>query len=196
MTGQFEVGKSGTRHYQGCLKTPQVRWAAVKKTYPRANISLARNEFALKAYVKKDDTRASAIVSSGVMNIFQFQDVIAGDWNDAEWNSYQQLFKNKELGEVALIYVDGLVKTRIRNGQRGAEWIAMNPLWRSVWKNFYAEIIARYASSFSPVCPRRDPDASSQVQAEAEGEGAEGEVNICEESVGDSEEEGGNEICG
>ena len=26
----------------------------------------------------------------------------------------------------------------------------MNPLWRSVWKNFYAEIIERYASSLSP----------------------------------------------
>lgn len=186
MTGQFEVGKSGTRHYQGCLKTPQVRWAAVKKIYPRANISLARNEFALKEYVKKEDTRASAIVSSGVMNIFQFQDVIAGDWKEEEWNSCLALYKNKAPDDVALIYVDGLVRKRIRDGQRGAEWIAMNPLWRSVWKNFYADIIARYASR---------PSQSQQVHSELHitedtesrtPQAGEGDEDFCEESVGDS----------
>lgn len=186
MTGQFEVGKSGTRHYQGCLKTPQVRWAAVKKIYPRANISLARNEFALKEYVKKEDTRASAIVSSGVMNIFQFQDVIAGDWKEEEWNSCLAMYKSKSPDDVALIYVDGLVRKRIRDGQRGAEWIAMNPLWRSVWKNFYADIIARYASR---------PSQSQQVHSELHitedtesrtPQAGEGDEYFCEESVGDS----------
>nr|WAE43163.1 MAG: replication associated protein [Cressdnaviricota sp.] len=199
MTGQFEVGTTGTRHWQGCLQTPQVRWAAVKKMYPRGNISLARNEIALKNYVRKEDTRASAIVSSGVVNIFQFQDIIAGDWKVEEFNSYLELFKNRDRGEVALIYCDGLVRQRIRAGQRGAEWIAMNPLWRSVWKNFYADIIERYASSLRPSCSESEGELRThggESTSPPSGCCAEGDVDICEESVGDSEEEGGNEICG
>lgn len=194
MTGQFEVGTTGTRHWQGCLQTPQVRWAAVKKVYPRANISLARNAFALKEYVRKEDTRASAIVSSGVVNIFQFQDIIAGDWKVEEYNSLLQTWDKKGPDEVALIYCDQLVKQRIRAGQRGAEWIAMNPLWRSVWKNFYAEIIERYASSLSP----SSSQAPSELRSPSGGEAppswtqAEGVDNICEESVGSSGEEGGD----
>ena len=93
-------------------------WAAVKKVYPRANISLARNAFALKEYVRKEDTRASAIVSSGVVNIFQFQDIIAGDWKVEEYNSLLQTWDKKGPDEVALIYCDQLVKQRIRAGQR------------------------------------------------------------------------------
>jgi len=191
MTGQFEVGKTGTRHYQGCLKTPQVRWAAVKKMYPRANISLARNEFALQAYVRKEDTRASAIVSSGQVNIFQFQDIIAGDWKEEDWKSCVELYPRKEIGEIALIYVDELVRKRMRQGQRGAEWIAMNPLWRSVWKNFYADIIARYASR-----PSQPEQVHHECEiSEIEAPQAEGVKDFCEESASDSEQEVRNEIC-
>lgn len=45
LQGQFEQGEeTGTRHFQGMLKTgQQVRFAAVKKVFPRGHIEPARN---------------------------------------------------------------------------------------------------------------------------------------------------------
>lgn len=55
--GQLEKGKEGTPHYQLLLQTPQVRFSAVKKMFPRAHIEVARNVSALKSYVHKEETR-------------------------------------------------------------------------------------------------------------------------------------------
>lgn len=55
--GQKEVGKEGTPHYQLMVKTPQVRFSAVKKAFPRAHIEVARNVAALEVYVHKAETK-------------------------------------------------------------------------------------------------------------------------------------------
>lgn len=52
--GQLEVGAEGTPHYQLMVKTPQVRFSAVKKVFPTAHIEPARNRKALEKYVDKD----------------------------------------------------------------------------------------------------------------------------------------------
>jgi len=62
--GQKERGKEGTEHYQLHVTTPQVRFSAVKKMFPRAHIEVARNVTALKQYVNKEDTRVAPLVSS------------------------------------------------------------------------------------------------------------------------------------
>lgn len=54
--GQLEQGKEGTEHYQLLVRTPQVRFSAVKKVFPTAHIELARNVKALENYVDKDET--------------------------------------------------------------------------------------------------------------------------------------------
>ena len=59
--GQLEVGKDGTPHYQLIVRTPQVRFSAVKKAFPRAHIEVARNPTALEQYVHKDDTKAGEL---------------------------------------------------------------------------------------------------------------------------------------
>jgi len=59
--GQIEKGESGTEHYQLCVKTPQVRFSAVKKMFPTAHIELARNPRALQAYVHKEETRVEEV---------------------------------------------------------------------------------------------------------------------------------------
>lgn len=197
--GQYEVGESGTRHYQGLLHTPQVRWSAVKAVYPRAHIQPAKNVHALKAYVHKDDTRVAAQQDSGVESLFKFQDTIAGDWKPEKFLEWVAMFKNKPEDEVALLYVDSLVSARIRAGQRGAEYIGINPMWRKSWKKFYRDIIARYGEVLHQ-------QATSHSQIHSGAEGVDGprheaptkawrQVDICEESVGDSGSEGGNEIC-
>lgn len=62
--GQLEKGKEGTVHYQLMVKTPQVRFSALKKMFPRAHIEVARNQGALAAYVKKAETREGELVTS------------------------------------------------------------------------------------------------------------------------------------
>jgi len=55
--GQIEEGKEGTPHYQLLVKTPQVRFSAVKRIFPTAHIEKARNVKALEKYVHKEEGR-------------------------------------------------------------------------------------------------------------------------------------------
>lgn len=55
--GQIEKGKEGTPHYQLLIKTPQVRFSAIKKIFPTAHIEKARNVKALEQYVHKEEGR-------------------------------------------------------------------------------------------------------------------------------------------
>jgi len=59
--GQKELGDNGTPHYQLLVKTPQIRFSAVKKAFPRAHIEAARNPAALAKYVHKDETRVGEL---------------------------------------------------------------------------------------------------------------------------------------
>lgn len=59
--GQIEKGESGTEHYQLALKTPQVRFTAVKKMFPTAHIEVAKDWNALLHYVQKEDTRVETL---------------------------------------------------------------------------------------------------------------------------------------
>lgn len=61
VVGQLEMGEEGTPHYQLMVKTPQVRFAAVKKVFPTAHIEGARNRSALANYVTKEDTRIESL---------------------------------------------------------------------------------------------------------------------------------------
>lgn len=155
LTGQYEEGAEGTRHFQGMLKTPQIRFAAVKRVFPRAHIEAARNKQALEAYVHKSETRVAEYSGSSVPNMFQFQDTIASDWNQEEFSRrisnevYARTYKH-DINEMALVYVDELVATRIEQGGRGLEFIAINPMWRSSWKKFWRNIITRNARPSPP----------------------------------------------
>lgn len=62
--GQLEKGAQGTEHYQLMVTTPQVRFSAIKKAFPRAHIELARDKNALAKYVSKEDTRLGQLPSS------------------------------------------------------------------------------------------------------------------------------------
>lgn len=59
--GQLEKGEEGTPHYQLMVKTPQVRFSAVKAIFPRAHIEIAKSPAALAKYVNKEDTRVEGL---------------------------------------------------------------------------------------------------------------------------------------
>lgn len=155
--GQIERGENGTEHAQVMLLTPQVRFAAVKKVYPRAHIEVARSKKALEKYVHKADTRVNAIEVTSIPSIFEYQSIVAKKWKEDDYESWIKSFPRKDTDEVAMLYLDSLVSQDIAAGQRGAEWIASNPMWRTSWKKFWRSIIKRDGPCASngeePLCP-------------------------------------------
>lgn len=153
---QLEKGKEGTEHIQGCLTTgATVRFSAVKKVFPRAHIELARNKAGLMKYVKKEDTRIATIPDqrSDIPTLFDYQGIIADMWVEDDFQKLCEKYfselgettnKIPDTGDIALEYLDSLVAKDIEcNGRKGAEYIAINPMWRSSWKKFYRSIIRR-----------------------------------------------------
>lgn len=173
LSGQYEQGEEGTRHFQGMLETPQVRFSAVKRAYPRAHIEVARNKKALQAYTQKEDTRLDAFASAGVPTIFEYQRRVCELWSWTKFSECRAMFPNKPEDEIALIYLDGICADMILAGAAGLEFVAINPMWRSSWKKFYRPIITRYASSLTQV---QSPQGSQASQGTADagdsGEGA------------------------
>jgi len=144
LTGQYEMGAEGTRHFQGMLKTPQVRFTAVKKLFKRAHIEVARNKVALTQYVDKEETRVASFGGNESPSIFQYQDIIADDWNDEEYTDFvKERLDVQDYSDAVLPYIDVLCSRRIAQGARGLEFISVNPIWRSSWKRFAQVIVKR-----------------------------------------------------
>lgn len=182
LEGQLERGEKGTQHFQGMLKTPQVRFSAVKRAFPRAHIEPARNRQALEQYVHKSDTRVATVETSvsQIPNLFNYQQIIASKWNDNEWAQFvidnQDLY-DKKPQEVVLMYVDSLVATDIRSGRRGVEYIAVNPMWRQAWKLFGRAIVHREINFPSPSISEDGETSEDLHLKEREGECLESEAH-------------------
>jgi len=169
LSGQYEEGEEGTRHFQGMLTTPQVRFSAVKRVFPRAHIEVARNKKALEKYTTKEDTRVGAFEPTGVPTIFEYQRKVSQVWDKQKFEECLSLFKDKSDDEVALIYVDSLCANMIAEGAVGLEFIAINPMWRSSWKRFYRSIITRNALRPPPPPPSQAISETGQDGPPSEG---------------------------
>lgn len=165
--GQIEEGAEGTRHYQGMLKTPQVRFSQVKKYFPRAHIEVARNPDALAQYVRKEETRVAVVES--VPTLFEYQGKVANDWNEDEWKEISKDIPAEKIEDAALLYVDRIVKKHIEAGVRGAEFIAINPMWRSSWKKFWRSIIIRNGLSSEGSSHAETPQQAPCTASDSEG---------------------------
>lgn len=148
LQGQIERGEGeGTLHYQGMLKTNQVRFSAVKKEFPRAHIEVARDKIALAKYVAKEETRVASVES--IPTLFEYQTIIADKWVEDDFQRrWNEACSNAgltvpDVDAVAMRYLDSLVEADIQIGRRGAEFIAVNPMWRSSWLRFWRAIINR-----------------------------------------------------
>lgn len=163
--GQLEKGEEGTPHYQLLVRTPQVRFSAIKKAFPRAHIEVARNVDALKAYVHKEQTREGELPSqqeqypslSKFWDLIEEQLHIAGSINVVQkpagpgsspivdWS----LHSSDPLSEF-----DWAVENLIRDGYR-VESLAVNPANRSAFKKYSTALLTR--------CLRERLDARRQA---------------------------------
>jgi len=156
--GQKERGESGTIHYQLMVRTPQVRFSAVKKQFPRANIGQARNPNALAEYVKKKETRVAELPSSErYPSLTKFWGLLIDkldSWNyinicyvlNPKWERDEHAFWWKEAPDryrrEPLYALDDVTAVLIEDGYY-VEGHACNPQVRMQWRKFHASIACR-----------------------------------------------------
>lgn len=156
--GQIESGtENGTIHYQMMVRTPQVRFSAMKKAFPRAHIEPARNPQALAQYVAKEDTAVAPlpVQSDRYPSLSKFWDFCLEILNDESKDGLDYIALREEnrikfyRDEDQRRFLDDPLITLDRIGHilitRGyfVEGIVCNPNVRSAWKRFAVPILLR-----------------------------------------------------
>lgn len=157
--GQLEKGDNGTPHYQLIVKTPQVRFSAVKKAFPRAHIEVARNVTALEQYVHKEETREGQLATSNdkYPSLSKLWEMFS------EWIEEQRLQLSKESWDEDswLKYFDLFINETILDGYF-VESMAVNPQVRGSVKKYGRSIIIRAQNI------RRQPDSQTDEETLSE----------------------------
>lgn len=145
--GQLERGAEGTPHYQLAVRTPQVRFSALKKAFPRAHIEVARNVTALKQYVHKDDTKVGELKeqSDKYPSLSKFWELIYDVLKFSPDQPYQLLDSEIYPGAFfTMTEFDDAVRYLIRDGYH-VETMGVNPQMRSCWKIYGRDLMYRIA---------------------------------------------------
>jgi len=133
--GQLEVGKEGTPHYQLIVKTPQVRFSALKSAFPRAHVEVCRNKAALQTYVNKEETRVGQLAEQS--KLYPSLQALWDMWYEYE-GSVDMSWTPDDLHK----RFDCFVAYKIREGYC-IESIAVNPSTISQVKKFGYSILLR-----------------------------------------------------
>jgi len=136
--GEPETGKEGTPHLQLWCTTPQVRFSAMKKAFPRAHIEIARNITALKKYCAKDGTTLPSS-DDKYPSMSKFWELLVD--NEVPWESTEQMLSVDRKLRVLNRY-DATVRVLIEQGYH-CESLAMNPSTRSCWNNYSTSLRKR-----------------------------------------------------
>lgn len=179
--GQKEQGEQGTVHYQLLVKTPQIRFSALKKQFPRAHIEPARNVAALEQYVNKEDTRIGELK----------QDQEKYPSLQKLWDMFYDWIKEKNLNlaceswgnEKWLRYFDWFINDAIIAGYV-VETMGVNPQVRACVKQYGRSLIVRCRNAQRQALDRQTAAKAFSVE----------EHNEDALSQGLSQEEGGEEV--
>jgi len=141
--GQLEQGEGGTIHYQLRLRTPQVRFSAVKKQFPRAHIEQARKAEALAQYVHKEETRVGELRHEDEFypSLSKFWDLIR---DQLQFDYVDRITdpRNLDIRWFSLVRFDDWCRHLIMRGYH-IETMAVNPQVRSAWLKFGEAILYR-----------------------------------------------------
>jgi len=150
--GQLEKGEEGTPHYQLMVRTPQVRFSQVKRSFPRAHIEVTRNVVAGAKYVTKADTRVAALPTNQEMypSLSKFWDLVVGhidadNWYTiAAWQGLEEWNERKAGGPLPTpdLALTAAVNELIADGYH-IESIAVNPQVISAWRKYHLGLIRR-----------------------------------------------------
>lgn len=132
--GQLEKGDQGTEHYQLLVKTPQVRFSALKKAFPRAHIEVARNVDALEQYVTKEETRVGELPEN--KSYLSLADLWLKFYDYLTLSSSIDQYKLEALDEDKWLQLfDSCVSALITNGYN-VETMGVNPQVRGCVKKY------------------------------------------------------------
>lgn len=144
--GQLEKGSEGTLHIQGLLKTEKVRFAQVKRVFPRAHIEVARNAQALENYVVKDDTRVASITPVKIATASDVQKALT----EIVQQSIAIHCPGKEISQCRVhiekyweAFLDSAIEKLMLNGYYGAEFVVCNPQVRSAYRRYIYPMVIR-----------------------------------------------------
>lgn len=190
--GQKEKGAEGTVHYQLMLRTPQVRFSAVKKAFPRAHIEVARNIAALAKYVTKESTREEQlnISQDQYPSLSKFWELIYERLTADNCFNFElsklEFVKGFNFHENPFHAFDQCVRELIEMGYM-VEGIATNPQTRTSWKLYAIAIMRRVhtaRSTDSQTDRQRVESASDNLSVEsitnADGDERK-EIQLCED---------------
>lgn len=137
--GQLEKGENGTTHYQLLVKTPQMRFSALKKAFPRAHIEIARNPTALSQYVHKDETRVGDLPEQPdkYPSLNKLWDLIT-DIIEEKYNTNYSTFNEEQF----LTEFDYAIQELIIEGYH-VETMGVNPQIRSAFKKYALQLMFR-----------------------------------------------------
>lgn len=135
--GQLEEGTGGTEHYQLLVRTPQVRFSAVKKVFPTAHIEAARNVPALQQYVHKESTRKETLKSVEVS--FLTFPMVRKQFFKWVVDTYPGV---RPSHDDCLAYWDRFIGLSIEEGME-VDLIGMNPQHRGCISKYWSHYIAR-----------------------------------------------------
>jgi len=158
--GQKEVGEEGTPHYQLHVKTPQVRFSAVKKMFSRAHIEVAKSPAALAKYVQKEETRVGQLSTSqdqypSLSKLWELIYIWLRDTKEVSlWDDVKDEFcvKGSYVIYVDSNYVhhrreplsifDDFIKDMIKAGYF-VETMGINPQIRGSWNSYWFALLQR-----------------------------------------------------
>jgi len=186
--GQVEKGEEGTPHLQLLVRTPQVRFAAVKKAFARGHIEPARNVAALQRYVHKEDTRVGQlpIASDRYPSLSKYWELVATSLNAGHraWTEDKDAFHviesiddkachlyrpedDAELGRDPLKVLDQVTADLISDGYH-VEGIACNPATRSAFLKWHRRILYRAMVAMADTDKQTDRQTDSVQVPETE----------------------------
>lgn len=208
--GQKEQGKEGTVHYQLYLKTPQVRFSAVKKTFPRAHIEVARNASALRNYVNKEETRISQLPvgQDRYPSLSKFWCLIYDELCDSHEGPAEDVVDwSSKSKQSKLVMFDAAVESLIFKGYY-VETLAVNPQTRSCFEKYAEAILKRaYADrqtdrqddvecvQIPVISSEQEQNANDSEEDSSEHEDGQSESYSTEDEEGTDEDSGSEGSC-
>jgi len=183
--GQKEKGENGTVHYQLMVKTPQTRFAAMKKAFPRAHIEIARNGTALAKYVKKKTTREGDLPANNQYpNAKAFWKMLFGQYEDITQVTKGLMLMTKD---ERLQWLDNQSEDLIKDGIM-CESFVCNPSTRAAFGKWAVAIALRAIAQINTEAENIQDGRNGGDEAEEQGS----EADEDSEEPDDDTEEGGS----
>jgi len=197
ITGQVEKAPTtGTLHYQLMLRTPQMRFSAIKRAFPTAHIEIAKRQIALAQYVVKTDTRVAGLPQEDEKYptaakfwglVFKTHNTGNTDgWDESDESAvrFYDDQRQKQLEANPLAFLDQTAADLIRRGYV-IDHLITNPAIRSFWNKFHGEVLYRTRAADRQTDRQKELlDVETQTDATSDSRGEDASESEAQSTTG------------